>query len=83
MLEDLTTATQHEVFDNLLDWAHRNAVAFDPQNSQSQACHQEVSTKITVNGIETETVEHISWLGMHLDSYLTSTITQKQGAGWQ
>lgn len=65
-------AVQREV-DHLLEWAGKNAVAFETQKSeviQFPGRRRAESVGVHVNGNLIEPADHIRWLGVHLDPRL-------------
>ncbi|CCU76238.1 TE1b-like protein [Blumeria hordei DH14] len=65
-------AAQREV-DHLLEWAGKNAVAFETQKSeviQFPGRRREEAVGVHVNGNLIEPADHIRWLGVHLDPRL-------------
>lgn len=66
-------AAQREL-DNLVNWAHENAVLFDEKKSevvQFPGRKKEELVGIVVSGNKIEPAQHIHWPGVHLDTHLT------------
>ena len=72
-ITESAAAAQSEV-DHLLEWAGKNAVAFDTSKSeviQFPARCREPAKGIYINGTLIEPSEYVRWLGVYLDPRLT------------